>query len=836
MVELRQRAAPPLKRKSPSPDLDPDSQKNSDVSSLMLRRSGRKPAVDSDETKNDQRIKATVEDGVLVISGLIPEEAFPRRAAAGDDSEDTTNDTTWESKWLDSPTKRRRLDRDVNGNSQSPVTNSRGRGSSLREITGRSTRKNAGQQLGARSDDEVPRTRRSRLSDSILSVLKRSRTNASHANQSKETSQSATPIKSMEDSAEAGEHVSRAAKRRKLQGQQEPAENHSSGHSTPAEAPSPALSSSPSPGPPAANDLAGVKAAVSKDPDDLDMQDLPPAFLPMPPPSSPSIFSEKAEYLKSQLYQPISQPNQFIQMLNGHPPSSRSTETLWALASHTQEVLKAWQDEYILLDKITAPVSQPIPKKPATGGRIPAEPAAFEAEKQKELYNESSLLAAAMGIVINSSGTRTRRTSATSTTAHGNGNGARRELRQRKAETSLVDGLGISSDDAGGRGGTKRTRRPARRFEIGQNALEGSEADMVPATRGVGTRRRGRLQPTNGHEQVGWSGVHKRGRVGALLGQESAGISSTSATPETEDDGGKGSSRHDLYHPSVGPRGGRGAAARRRGRGNSQATIAEPTPASTSTGPRRQKAKSEKRSESMTLWWAARKKKAAEEKIRQMRERGEIHGPSEGIMDTTQPIVTKSSQSGNTASYMPASTSKYRYTNPPAPTPPAPAAPNSYLWHQHTHHNSFIAPPRTGPPPSFPQYHSALDQGPYGSRGGMSPGSPPTTGPNYTNSISSILNNAPPPPSQQRMHDQRQHDDGSGRHPASMHSPGAYGAPQYSPGGYAGGGHMGQPPPHLLHHPPPPPSFLQMQQPPPPHNQQQDDSFSVAWGARYPRY
>jgi hypothetical protein len=39
-----------------------------------------------------------------------------------------------------------------------------------------------------------------------------------------------------------------------------------------------------------------------------------------------------------------------IAALTKYPASQRSTETLYLLAANTQKILKAWQDEYLVLD------------------------------------------------------------------------------------------------------------------------------------------------------------------------------------------------------------------------------------------------------------------------------------------------------------------------------------------------------------------------------------------------------------------------------------------------------------------------------------------------------
>jgi hypothetical protein len=59
---------------------------------------------------------------------------------------------------------------------------------------------------------------------------------------------------------------------------------------------------------------------------------------------------DRADYLLQMRYKPLTDMQDIIAALTKYPASQRSTETLYLLAANTQEILKAWQDEYLVLD------------------------------------------------------------------------------------------------------------------------------------------------------------------------------------------------------------------------------------------------------------------------------------------------------------------------------------------------------------------------------------------------------------------------------------------------------------------------------------------------------
>lgn len=186
--------------------------------------------------------------------------------------------------------------------------------------------------------------------------------------------------------------------------------------------------------------------------EDLKDIDLYPPFLEKyKKPKATDECEDKADFILKTRFQPMTNPEAFIAALTKHAPTARSTEVLFAIASNAQRALKAWQDEYLVLDKRTAPQQHP-PRKPATGGRVPIDPEIFEAQKQADLYNYA--YDAKKG-------------------PHGQdpyiqrlGRDLGRQLRQRR-KRDLLDSAAVSEDDGGDNEGgpRKRQRRAVQRFE-----------------------------------------------------------------------------------------------------------------------------------------------------------------------------------------------------------------------------------------------------------------------------------------------------------------------------------------------------------------------------------
>jgi len=104
--------------------------------------------------------------------------------------------------------------------------------------------------------------------------------------------------------------------------------------------------------------LAGVSApsehTVPKllDPEDdvLSDSDLPDPWLEDQPQPVEAECEDFADFLLKTRFKPMTDVGAIVASLTRFPLSQRSTENLYALAENTQIILKAWQDEYLMLD------------------------------------------------------------------------------------------------------------------------------------------------------------------------------------------------------------------------------------------------------------------------------------------------------------------------------------------------------------------------------------------------------------------------------------------------------------------------------------------------------
>lgn len=84
--------------------------------------------------------------------------------------------------------------------------------------------------------------------------------------------------------------------------------------------------------------------------DILSDADLPEPFVAHAPRPVEANCEDRADYLLQTRFKPMADLQTVIATLTKFPASQRSTDTLFALAQNTQRILKAWQDEYLLLD------------------------------------------------------------------------------------------------------------------------------------------------------------------------------------------------------------------------------------------------------------------------------------------------------------------------------------------------------------------------------------------------------------------------------------------------------------------------------------------------------
>ncbi|RAR09318.1 hypothetical protein DDE82_001829 [Stemphylium lycopersici] len=131
--------------------------------------------------------------------------------------------------------------------------------------------------------------------------------------------------------------------------------------------------------------VSPVPKLLEPEEDILSDADLPDPFINDAPSPVEAECEDRADYLLQRRFKPMIDVQAAIAALTKFPASQRSTENLYALTENAQHILKAWQDEYLMLDARTAPHMHPA-KKACNGGRIPLAPEIFEDMKEADLY------------------------------------------------------------------------------------------------------------------------------------------------------------------------------------------------------------------------------------------------------------------------------------------------------------------------------------------------------------------------------------------------------------------------------------------------------------------
>lgn len=101
--------------------------------------------------------------------------------------------------------------------------------------------------------------------------------------------------------------------------------------------------------------------------------------------SSPSGEEDPIDRYERQSFRTLN-TDKIMASLTRFDPAVRSHNNLLRLAENAQRALDEMQQEYLELDKITAPHAK-IPRRPARGGRTPADPQVFEDRKEADLYD-----------------------------------------------------------------------------------------------------------------------------------------------------------------------------------------------------------------------------------------------------------------------------------------------------------------------------------------------------------------------------------------------------------------------------------------------------------------
>ena len=90
--------------------------------------------------------------------------------------------------------------------------------------------------------------------------------------------------------------------------------------------------------------------SLTPDEDALSESDLPGPWIDGAPDPIEAECEDRADYLLQKRYKPMVDVQSVVASLTKYAFAQRSTESLYALAENTQRILRAWQDEYLLLD------------------------------------------------------------------------------------------------------------------------------------------------------------------------------------------------------------------------------------------------------------------------------------------------------------------------------------------------------------------------------------------------------------------------------------------------------------------------------------------------------
>ncbi|PSK60416.1 hypothetical protein B9Z65_566 [Elsinoe australis] len=492
---------------------------------------------------------------------------------------------------------------------------------------------------------------------------------------------------------------------------------------------------------------------VDEEQDKLEDVDLPLPFLSRSPTPDPDDPNDEATKIYKNIYEPLTKAEAFVTALTKLNPAQRRTENLYEIAANTAAALRVWQDEYLEIDRLTAPHA-PIPRKPATGSRLVVDPYLFEDQKEADIYD----------YIFDAKKVGHQNPIAQKVVRDASG----RELRLRgpktriTADNQLVNAAnGVSEDDNGRR---HRARRPVSKYD-------GVVTDGQRRKRGIGQvsesvenemlAKRGRWSNGRGGRGRGRGG---RGGANRLLDkrirqmrEESVGTAmSASAEDESGSDAGGlepysrdvslAPSQEGQYDSQVDPDDMNGTTGEYKKKGRPKgsknlhfrsdkgipkgprqpktstpdSTLASPAPSSAQPGaeggtapaagaatankqtrPGQKQPKSEKRSESMTIWWAKRKAAAAEQRrkeaeaaglpppVEKPKSRAPRSDKAQSAAKAVAPAATQPSAGSPLVKHQPAAPSPYhapqRFSN--GPSPPQPQRTRSLCPHHFTIHN-----------------------------------------------------------------------------------------------------------------------------------------------------
>ncbi|KAL9091059.1 MAG: hypothetical protein Q9165_004986 [Trypethelium subeluteriae] len=195
--------------------------------------------------------------------------------------------------------------------------------------------------------------------------------------------------------------------------------------------------------------VASVETPLIIVDEELSDSDLPPPFQERPRDINEEDCEDNADYILKTRFAPLTDQDALIKALTKTNPQTRPMDVLYAIAENTQRVLKLWQDEYLVIDRRTAPHAN-IPRRPATGARQPIDSEVYEDMRESEIY----------GYTFDP-----KRIGRQDPFSQRSARGLKgRELRERR-NRDVLETLGLSEDDAGGAGPGRRTRKPTQKVE-----------------------------------------------------------------------------------------------------------------------------------------------------------------------------------------------------------------------------------------------------------------------------------------------------------------------------------------------------------------------------------
>ncbi|KAL9062172.1 MAG: hypothetical protein Q9157_009160, partial [Trypethelium eluteriae] len=258
--------------------------------------------------------------------------------------------------------------------------------------------------------------------------------------------------------------------------------------------------------------VASVETPIIIVDEELSDNDLPPPFQERPQDLNEEDCEDNADYILKTRFAPLTDQEALIKALTKTNPQTRPMDVLYAIAENTQRVLKLWQDEYLVIDRRTAPHAN-IPRRPATGARQTIDPEVYEDMREAEIY----------GYTFDP-----KRIGRQDPFSQRSARGLKgRELRERR-NRDVLETLGLSEDDAGA-GPGRRTRKPTQKVEGNI-----STTATTPET----TRKRGFASETPDTDACGAASANgpprKRGRRAAAVATANA-LSAALAPRSTTD-------------------------------------------------------------------------------------------------------------------------------------------------------------------------------------------------------------------------------------------------------------------------------------------------------------